>query len=159
MSALLLRALVVGRRQVSYFCYEYVPSFFRFHGEIVPILSTCPLQPVSRDQILRSERGQGNINFPFSADHEQDWQLYWLIYTLLYGMTIHTYILHTNRGLGKEKRRIFITGPWWCIGNTRYWSYLEDYWPCTGGLSAVNAICTQLHDAVNSGLTRWRMAV
>ena len=30
-------------------------------------------EPVSRDQILRRERGQGNIIFP-SADHEQDWQ-------------------------------------------------------------------------------------
>ena len=30
---------------------------------------------VSRDQILRHERGQGNINFPCSADdHEQNWQ-------------------------------------------------------------------------------------
>ena len=29
-------------------------------------------EPVSRDQILRHERGQGNINFPCSADHEQD---------------------------------------------------------------------------------------
>ena len=33
-------------------------------------------KPVSRDQILRRERGQGNINFPCSADHEQDWQPY-----------------------------------------------------------------------------------
>ena len=33
-------------------------------------------EPVSRDQILRRERGQGNINFPPSADHEQDWQPY-----------------------------------------------------------------------------------
>ena len=31
-------------------------------------------ETVSRDQILRNERGQGNINFPCSADHEQDWQ-------------------------------------------------------------------------------------
>ena len=31
-------------------------------------------EPVSRDQILRHERGQGNIVFPCSADHEQDWQ-------------------------------------------------------------------------------------
>ena len=33
-------------------------------------------EPVSRDQILRHARGQGNIHFPSSADHEQDWQLY-----------------------------------------------------------------------------------
>ena len=32
--------------------------------------------PVSRDQILRRERGRGNIHFPCSADHEQDWQPY-----------------------------------------------------------------------------------
>ena len=31
---------------------------------------------VPRDQILRHERGQGNINFPSSADHEQDRQPY-----------------------------------------------------------------------------------
>ena len=33
-------------------------------------------EPVSRDQILRHARGQGNINFPCSADHEEDWQPY-----------------------------------------------------------------------------------
>ena len=33
-------------------------------------------EPVSRDQILRRERGQGNIIFTCSADHEQDWQPY-----------------------------------------------------------------------------------
>ncbi|CAM9567744.1 unnamed protein product [Ascophyllum nodosum] len=27
-------------------------------------------EPVSRDQILRHERGQGNISSPCSADHE-----------------------------------------------------------------------------------------
>ena len=34
------------------------------------------VEPVSRDQILRHARGQGNIHFPCSADHEQDWQPY-----------------------------------------------------------------------------------
>ena len=36
------------------------------------------VEPVSRDQIFagRRERGQGNTNFPYSADHEQDWQPY-----------------------------------------------------------------------------------
>ena len=32
-------------------------------------------EPVSRDQILRRERGQENIHFPCSAD-VQDWQPY-----------------------------------------------------------------------------------
>ena len=30
-------------------------------------------EPVSRDQILRRESGQGSIYFPCSTDHEQDW--------------------------------------------------------------------------------------
>ena len=36
-------------------------------------------KPVSRDQILRRERGQGKSHFlPCSADHVQDWQPYLL---------------------------------------------------------------------------------
>ena len=31
---------------------------------------------VTTDQILRRERGQGNIDFPCLADLEQDWQAY-----------------------------------------------------------------------------------
>ena len=34
------------------------------------------VEPVSRDQILRHERGQEDIHFFFSADHVQDWQPY-----------------------------------------------------------------------------------
>ena len=33
-------------------------------------------ESVSRDQILRHARGQGNVHFPCSADHGQDWQPY-----------------------------------------------------------------------------------
>ena len=33
-------------------------------------------EPVSRDQILRHERGQGNIHFSCSVDHVQDWHPY-----------------------------------------------------------------------------------
>ena len=36
-------------------------------------------EPVSRDQILRHARGQGNVHFPCSADHEQDCNLTRLI--------------------------------------------------------------------------------
>ena len=32
--------------------------------------------PVSRDQILRRKRGEGNNNFPCSGGREQDWQPY-----------------------------------------------------------------------------------
>ena len=34
------------------------------------------VEPVSRDQILRREREQGNIHFSCSADHGQDWKPY-----------------------------------------------------------------------------------
>ena len=33
-------------------------------------------KPVARDQLLRREMGQENINFPYSADQEQDWLSY-----------------------------------------------------------------------------------
>ena len=51
-------------------------------------------EPVSRDQILRHARGQGNIYFPCSATTSRIGNLTRLIYTLLYVMTTHTYI-HT----------------------------------------------------------------
>ena len=65
--------------------------------------------------------------------------------------------LHTNSGCGKERR--IIIGPWGFAKAAPVWNYLEVYWPCAGGLSAVNAIGTQLRDPIDSGLTRWRMAV
>ena len=34
------------------------------------------VEPVSRDQMIRYARGQGNVHFPCSTDHEQDWQPY-----------------------------------------------------------------------------------
>ena len=47
-------------------------------------------EPVSRDQILRREREQGNINVPCSADHEQDWQPYRVnLYSCYICVTIH----------------------------------------------------------------------
>ena len=52
-------------------------------------------ESVSRDQILRHVRGQGNIHFPCSADHEQDWQPYLVDpYSAIcdYHTYIHTYI-------------------------------------------------------------------
>ena len=33
-------------------------------------------EPFTRDQFLRHVRIQGNINFPCSVEHEQDWQPY-----------------------------------------------------------------------------------
>ena len=43
-------------------------------------------ETVSRDQILRRERGQGKVHLPCSADHVQDGQL---IHTLAIYVTIH----------------------------------------------------------------------
>ena len=49
--------------------------------------------------------------------------------------------------MGKE--RCTLIGPWrYLKGSTRYWNYLEVYWPCAGRLSAVNAIDTQLRDLI-----------
>ena len=52
-------------------------------------------EPASRDQILRRERGQGNIHFFCSADHVQDWQPYPVdpySCDVCDGMTIHTMV-------------------------------------------------------------------
>ena len=57
-------------------------------------------EPVSRDQILRNVREQGNVHFPCPADHEQDWQPYPVDpYSAICDdhTDIHTYILlHTS---------------------------------------------------------------
>ena len=54
------------------------------------------VESVSRDQILRHERGLGNIHFSSSADHVQDWQPYPVDPYSCY-MCDHTYI-HTYIG-------------------------------------------------------------
>ena len=59
------------------------------YGELSRLTRDGKAEPVSRDQILRRVRGQGNIRFPCSADHEQDWQPYLVIHTLLNVVTIH----------------------------------------------------------------------
>ena len=55
-------------------------------------------EPVSRDQILRRERGQGNVHFPCSADHEQDWQPYQVNLSLAICDDL-TYIHNWKKGL------------------------------------------------------------
>ena len=50
------------------------------------------VESVSRDHILRRERGQGNIHFSCSADHGQDWQPYPVDPYSCY-MRDHTYIM------------------------------------------------------------------
>ena len=66
--------------------------------------------------------------------------------------------LHTNSGCGKERRILLglyhVNFP----RQHPFGTILEVYWPCAGGLLAVNAIGTQWRDPINSGLTRWRIA-
>ena len=70
-------------------------------------------------------------------------------------------LLHTNSGCGKREAHInrsrLMVIPEKTATVTE--NYLEDSWPCASGLSVVNAIGTQLCDLINSGLTRWRLAV
>ena len=48
-------------------------------------------EPVSREKILRHERGQENIIFPCSAEHMQNWQPYpFDPYSCYRCATIHT---------------------------------------------------------------------
>ena len=54
----------------------YVSTRFSLRVEMSRLTRDGTADTVLRDQILRRERGQGNIHFPCSADHEQDWQPY-----------------------------------------------------------------------------------
>ena len=58
------------------------------------------VEPFSRDEILRRERGKGNIHFPCSADHQKDWQPYPVDPSLVI-CDDHT-ILHMDVVVGKE---------------------------------------------------------
>ena len=67
---------------------------------------------------------------------------YWVITPVL-----STCPLHTNSGCGKERR--ILIGPWGPANKAALVrNYLQIYWPCSGGLLAVNAIGTQLRDRI-----------
>ena len=67
---------------------------------------------ISRDQNLRRERGQGNIDFPRTADHVQDWQPYpGLIHTLAVYVTIHTYYIHVGGPVRETRFELTRSGP------------------------------------------------
>ena len=55
---------------------QEVSTRFSLSMEMSRLTRDGTAEPVSRDQILRHARGQGNVLFPCSADHEQDWQPY-----------------------------------------------------------------------------------
>ena len=92
-------------------------------------------EPVSRDQILRHARGQGNVHFPVQLTTSRIGNLTQLIHTLLYVMTIHIHIYITYILEGAEKRRAHIN--WSMVtqskGRTRYWNYLEITGPVQAG--------------------------
>ena len=64
-------------------------------------------EPVSRDQISGTHGDRGIFIFPVQLTTSRIGNLTRLIHTLLYVMTIHTYILYTNinRHVGTPKQR------------------------------------------------------
>ena len=72
-------------------------AIFSLSMEMSRLTRDGTAEPVSRDQILRRERGQGNINFPCSADHVHDWQPYPVDLSLAICVTIHTYIANAPK--------------------------------------------------------------
>ena len=62
-------------------------TIFSLSMEMSRLTRDGTAEPVSRDQILRHERGQGNIDFPCSDDHVQDWQPYPVdLYPVIYAV-------------------------------------------------------------------------
>ena len=65
-------------------------------------------EPVSRDQILRRERGQGNIHFPVQLTTSRIGNLTRLIHTLARCDDVMCNFINTHthtRGRGRERRR------------------------------------------------------
>ena len=62
--------------RVGICCSVFILLLYRFSlsVEMSRLTRGATAEPVPRDQILRRGRGQGNINFPCSADHVQEWQ-------------------------------------------------------------------------------------
>ena len=63
-------AVELGRNPVS------ISTRFSLSMEMIELTRDGTAEPVSRGQILRHSREQGNIQFPCSAGHELDWQPY-----------------------------------------------------------------------------------
>ena len=93
--------------QLSVSAFVFVYGIFRFFGhvafseymyslnmEMSRLTRDGTAEPVSRDQIVRHARGQWDIHFLCSADHEQDRQPYPVdpYSAICHVMTLHTYI-------------------------------------------------------------------
>ena len=74
-------AAELGRNPVS--------TRFSLSMEMSRLTRDGTAEPVSRDQILRHARGQGDIIFPVQLTTSRIGNLTRLIHTLLYVMTIH----------------------------------------------------------------------
>ena len=76
-----------------FFCFHFEYGLITVEAHSTPSQhAITTVEPVSRDQILRHARGQGNINSPCSADHEQDWQPYPVDqYSAIYDDTTYTH--------------------------------------------------------------------
>ena len=81
-------AAKLGRNPVS------ISTRFSLSMEMSRLTGDGTAEAVSRDQILRHARGQGNIIFPVQLTTSRIGNLTRLIHTLLVVMTVHTYI-HT----------------------------------------------------------------
>ena len=75
-------AAELGRNPVS-------NTRFNLSMEMSRLTRDGTAEPISRDQILRHARGQGNIIFPVQLTTSRIGNLTWLIHTLLYVMTIY----------------------------------------------------------------------
>ena len=102
---------VVMCNLINTYIHTYIHTYTRFSlsMEMSRLTRDGTAEPVSRDQILRHARGQGNIHFPCSADHEQDWQPYPVDpYSAI--CDDHTYI-HTYIHQCEWHRMTRMTGP------------------------------------------------
>ena len=98
-------------------------------------------EPVSRDQILRRVRRQGNIHFTCCPDdHEQDWQPYPVDpYSAIYMCDDHTYILHRTKFSGTNERG---------QGNIHFScsaDHVQDWQNLTWLIHTTLAICVTIH--------------
>ena len=79
-------------------------SIFSLRMEMSRLTRDGTAEPVSRDQILRHARGQGNTNFPVQLTTSRIGNLTRLIHTLLYVMTIHILILIVSLSVWRMSR-------------------------------------------------------
>ena len=93
---------IIGRRRGTREESRLEGTRFSLSMEMSRLTRDGTAESVSRDQILRHAPGQGNINFPCSADHVQDWQPYPVDpYSTI--CDDHTYI-HTPSGQSRVYR-------------------------------------------------------